>query len=566
MIHFDDQKQNDQIRELKEKEEEDLAEILATRHGIRYVDLTGININTDALKLIPEDEARKARFAVFDLVGKRAKIAVQSPTKEDTQSQIKDLESRGYVCELFMVSIKSLERAWSRYQDISYSNVSKAGTLEVSATELEQITKQVISVAGAEKIIKDTLSLSTSFRISRIVEILIASGVALKASDVHIEPEQEDVTVRVRLDGVLVVVAHIDRETYRMVLSRIKLLSGLKLNIHESSQDGRYSIKMGGKELEIRTSVLPGNNGESIVMRILDPSTIALPITSLGMWPNTLAEVKKQINRPKGMILNTGPTGSGKTTALYAFLNHLKTPEVKIITIEDPVEYHLAGVVQTQVDRKKDYDFASGLRASLRQDPDIIMVGEIRDKETAETAIHAALTGHLVFSTLHTNNAAGAFTRLIDLGINPKILTSAINIAIAQRLVRKLCNECKEKIKLEGSDLELVKKTYDGIVHKEVPFTEEIFKAKEGGCEKCNHTGYKGRIAIMEAVLTDEKVEDVIEKNPSEREIMRVSKDQGIADMVEDGVMKILAGTTSLDEVTRVADMYSREGKDFSGI
>jgi type II secretory ATPase GspE/PulE/Tfp pilus assembly ATPase PilB-like protein len=261
------------------------------------------------------------------------------------------------------------------------------------------------------------------------------------------------------------------------------------------------------------------------------------------------------------MILNTGPTGSGKTTTLYSFLSKVKNPGVKIITIEDPIEYHLAGIVQTQVDAKKGYDFANGLRATLRQDPDVLMVGEIRDLETAETAIHAALTGHLVFSTLHTNTAAGAYPRLIDLGVNSKILTSAINMVIAQRLVRKLCQNCKQEINIEGENLDLIKNIYDSIRETDKPaFTGKSFKAV--GCDKCNNTGYKGRVGIFEVILNSSKLEDIVQNNPSEREIKKLMEEEGQLDLAQDGVLKIVEGTTTVEEVVRVVDLIRREGKD----
>lgn len=383
---------------------------------------------------------------------------------------------------------------------------------------------------------------------------------SLGASDIHIEPEDDFIQIRFRLDGVLIEVTKLDQETYHLLLSRIKLLSGMKLNIKETAQDGRFSIAIGEREIEIRSSTLPGNYGESVVMRLLDPASIQVKIQDLGVPDKLLKVFMEALAKPNGMILNTGPTGSGKTTTLYAFLRLKKTPEIKIITIEDPIEYHLDGIVQTQVDNEKGYDFATGLKKTLRQDPDVIMVGEIRDLETAETAVHAALTGHLVFSTLHTNNAAGTFTRLIDLGVNPKILTSAISMAIAQRLVRRLCDGCKEEKILEGENLILMKQVYESIKEKEVPWSDKTFTAKVGGCEKCNQTGYKGRIGVFEAVLSDKKVEEALESNPSEREIKEAAEHQGIMDMAQDGVTKILKGYTDLEELRRVVDLSTRSG------
>jgi len=554
-------KVDDKIELLKRQEEEELAQMLSSRYGIKYADLYNTSINTNALRLIPEENARKAKIAGFDILNKKINLAIQSPNREETQNEIKDLENRGYLVEPFLVSTKSLEKAWMLYKDISFAVESKAGTLEVSSEEIEKFISNVQSVVDAKKLITDIMKMNRGFRISRIVEIVVAAAIATGSSDIHVEPEDNDVRLRFRIDGILVEVTLFDDETYRLLLSRIKLLSGLKLNIKNMAQDGRFSVRIGTREIEIRSSVLPGNNGESIVMRLLDPNSLTTPIQELGVSDKLLKIFLREIDKPNGMILNTGPTGSGKTTTLYSFLNKVKNPGLKIITIEDPIEYHLAGVVQTQVDAKKGYDFAAGLRASLRQDPDVLMVGEIRDLETAETAIHASLTGHLVFSTLHTNTAAGAYPRLIDLGVNPKILTSAITMVIAQRLVRKLCPFCHQEINLEGENLEIVKNIYDSIKDPDKPpFTGKSFKGV--GCDKCNGTGYKGRIGIFEIVLNSSKLEDIVQDNPSEREIKKLMQEEGQLDMAQDGVLKIVIGMTTFEEVVRVVDLVRREGKD----
>lgn len=552
---------DDKLQTLKRQEEEELAQILSQRHGIRYADLSEVRINTNALRIIPEENARKAKIAAFDVLNKKINLAVQSPIKEETQNEIKDLENRGYLVESFMVSTQSLEKAWALYKDLSFAVESKAGTLEVSSEEIEKFISTVQSIEDAKKLIQNIMGMNKGFRISRIVEIVVAAAIAVGASDIHVEPEDNNVRLRFRIDGILIEVILFDEETYKLLLSRIKLLSGLKLNIKNSAQDGRFSVRIGTREIEIRSSVLPGNNGESIVMRLLDPNSLTTPIHELGVSNKLLKIFLREIDKPNGMILNTGPTGSGKTTTLYSFLNKVKNPGIKIITIEDPIEYHLAGIVQTQVDAKKGYDFANGLRSTLRQDPDVLMVGEIRDLETAETAIHAALTGHLVFSTLHTNTAAGAYPRLIDLGVNSKILTSAINMVIAQRLVRKLCQNCKQEINIEGENLDLIKNIYDSIHETDKPiFTGKSFKAV--GCEKCNSTGYKGRVGIFEVVLNSSKLEDIVQNNPSEREIKKLMEEEGQLDLAQDGVLKIIEGTTTLEEVVRVVDLIRREGKD----
>jgi type II secretory ATPase GspE/PulE/Tfp pilus assembly ATPase PilB-like protein len=311
-------------------------------------------------------------------------------------------------------------------------------------------------------------------------------------------------------------------------------------------------------DIEIRTSTVPGAYGESVVMRILNPKSISVPIEELGFPPRLLNILMTEIARPNGLLLTTGPTGSGKTTTLYSFLRKSQSPDMKIITIEDPIEYHLEGVVQTQVEEKKGYTFESGLRAALRQDPDIIMVGEIRDGETASTAIQAALTGHLVFSTLHTNNAAGTFTRLVDLGVDPKVLTSSVRVTMAQRLIRTLCKECKKESQVPEDKkhyIEELLKSLQGFEElKEVQnITNTCYQAV--GCEACNMTGYKGRIGVYEAILSDQHIETIIRENPSEREIKQAALAQKIINMKQDGLIKVLKGVTSFDELERVVDM-----------
>ncbi len=559
-IQFDEKKQDERVKLMREREEEDLAQTLATRYGLQYMDLTAETIYTDALRLIPEDRAREHFVAAININNRKISLAMKSPNRQEVQNEMAELEKNGYFVNPIIVSQKSLEKAWSRYADLSFAKESKMGSLEVSSEEIQKFISEVKTIDDARKVIADILTAKKSFRVSRIVEIIVAAAIATKASDIHVEPEEASVTVRLRIDGVLLIVSNLDHETYNLLLSRIKLLSGLKINVKDNAQDGRFSVKIGDKEIEIRSSVLPGNYGESIVMRLLDPNSLTIPIETLGV-PKYLQEIfEREINRPHGMILNTGPTGSGKTTTLYAFLNRKKGPDIKIITIEDPIEYHLEGVVQTQVNPNKDYDFAKGLKSSLRQDPDVIMVGEIRDLDTAETAVQAALTGHIVFSTLHTNNAAGAYPRLIDLGINPKILTSALTMVIAQRLARILCPNCKKASTLTGEKLEIAKSIYESIPEKHKPtWTDTVYEPV--GCTKCNMTGYAGRLGIYEAIVTNQEIEELVTMNPSEREIKVLATKQGMLDMAQDALIKILEGKTDFDEVGRVIDMEKREGK-----
>ncbi|OHA92398.1 MAG: hypothetical protein A3J09_02530 [Candidatus Zambryskibacteria bacterium RIFCSPLOWO2_02_FULL_51_21] len=428
--------------------------------------------------------------------------------------------------------------------------------MDISNDEIIEVTRKVRALSDIKSMIESVLSLKRAYRISKILEILLAGAISLKASDVHLEPEEESIRLRYRLDGVLTDILRFDKETYELLLSRIKLVSELKLNLKEKAQDGRFSIKLAEVEIEVRTSLLPGPYGESVVLRVLNPDAIAVELDKLGIHPKLLEILNKEVKKPNGMILTTGPTGSGKTTTLYAFLKRIYNPEIKVITIENPIEYHLPGIVQTQTEPDKGYTFAEGLRSALRQDPDVIMVGEIRDDETAGVAVNAALTGHLVLSTLHTNNAAGSFPRLLDLGVNPKVVSSALNVSIAQRLVRTLCQSCKKESLLEGADKEKVEKILSEISDK--IYLEGVQKDKNWtpvGCPECNGLGYKGRIGVYEAILIDAEIEKAVIKNPSERDIREAAKPQKMLTLAQDGVIKVLKGVTSMEELSRVVDL-----------
>ncbi len=553
-LSFDEDKQNRQLSDLHHKEEEDLVQILSGKYGLEYVNLTAIPVSADALRLIDEPVAREGLVAAFAIVDKKIKVAARNPQDPKVIAVIEDLKTKGFTPELFITSTQSLEKAWKIYGDLSFSYESKAGSLEISSEEIGNIANKVSNLPAIIAILEQTMAAKKSYRVSRILETAVAGAIAIDASDIHFEPEENYIRLRYRLDGVLQEAIHFDLETYALLLSRIKIISGMKLNIKKDSQDGRFSIKMASGDIEVRVSILPGAYNESVVMRILNPKSIDVPLDKLGINPKLLDILVKEMARPDGMILTTGPTGSGKTTTLYAFLKKIKSPDVKIITIEDPIEYHLEGIVQTQVN-DKGYNFVEGLRAAVRQDPDIIMIGEIRDGETATIAVNSALTGHLVFSTLHTNDAAGTFPRLIDLGVNSKVITSSVRVAMAQRLARKLCSFCRKEIKLEGDSQQEIETVINGIEDKNLIPGDRSKIWEPVGCEKCNKTGYKGRIGIYEAILTDEKIENAVEMNPSEREIWLAAKGQGILTMKQDGVLKILQGITSLEELERVISL-----------
>ncbi|MBP9701790.1 MAG: type II/IV secretion system protein [Candidatus Pacebacteria bacterium] len=550
MVTFDEDKSNRKIGELLKKEEEDLVQLLSQKNNIEYIDLSVISINTDALRLIDEHKAFDAKVAAFAIVDKKVKIAARNPSDPKVSDIAEGLKHSGYEPIVFIASTASLEKAWKAYKDISFAYETKAGALDIANEEISNIVAKAKSLPETQAILKEILIQNKSYRVSRMLETIIAGAIATEASDIHLEPEEEYIRLRYRLDGVLADVITFDVATYSLLLSRIKLLSGLKLNVKKGAQDGRFSVKVKDTDIEIRTSVLPGAYNESVVLRLLNPKSIAVPLEELGIHTKLLKLLLEQIDKPNGMVLTTGPTGSGKTTTLYAFLKKVYGPTVKIITIEDPIEYHLEGITQTQVN-EQGYNFLEGLRSALRQDPDIIMVGEIRDGETAAIAINSALTGHLVFSTLHTNDAAGAFPRLLDLGVNSRVMGSAINISLAQRLVRKLCTSCKKEIDNTNPKVQAVLETV--IDKKEIPQTAKLWQAV--GCEKCNQTGYKGRIGIYEGILLDAEVNKIVEMGGSSQEIKTAALPQGILTMAQDGVIKALQGVTSIEELERVIEI-----------
>ncbi|MDB5238836.1 MAG: pilB1 [Candidatus Parcubacteria bacterium] len=550
-IHFDEEKQNQRMADLLHKEEEELVSLLSGKYGVEYINLLGTGINSDALRLIDEKTARELKLSPFALIDKKVKIAARNPQDPKIQAALAEMQKKGYQPELYIASTQSLEKAWKGYKDLSFTYESRAGSLEISSEEIGAIVSEAKSLPTVISILQNTVNANKSYRVSRILETIVAGALAVNASDIHLEPEEGYVLLRYRLDGVLQELVRFDNETYGLLLSRIKLISGMKLNLKKDSQDGRFSIHLSFGDIEVRVSLLPGAYNESVVMRLLNPKSINVPLEELGIHPKLLAILNKEMNRPDGMILTTGPTGSGKTTTLYAFLKKVHTPEVKIITLEDPIEYHLPGIVQTQVN-DKGYTFLEGLRAAVRQDPDIIMIGEIRDGDTANIAINSALTGHLVFSTLHTNDAGGTFPRLIDLGVNPSIIPSALRVSMAQRLVRKLCTACRKESVLEGAAQQEIETTLADVEDKTLIPAERGKIWSAVGCEKCNKTGYKGRIGIYEAILMDQEIEKVVQSSASDREIWQAAKKQGLLTMKQDGVIKVLQGITSLEELERV--------------
>lgn len=553
MGKFQEEKSQRRIGILRKREEEEVVKLLADRYNMAYVNLAIFPIETDALKIIAEEISRSGEMAIIRIIGKKLHIAIRKPDKPETVTILNRLKEDGYVYELFISSLSSLEHAWEAYKKVSVAHIITEGAIQISSERIIQMQSQLTTIGQIKEIIEKTMTSRTS----EALEVILAGALALDASDIHVEPQTDEaIRLRFRLDGVLYDIIPIPRKLFNLLVSRIKLISELKINIHDRAQDGRFTIKTKPTDIEVRTSVLPGPNGENIVLRILNPKAIDMKFNELGMQPWVVKAMEMEMNRPNGMILTTGPTGSGKTTTLYTFLRTIYNPTVKIITLEDPIEYHLKGIEQTQVNSEKGYDFVNGLRSIVRQDPDVILIGEIRDLETAEVAMHAALTGHLVFSTLHTNDAAGTIPRLIDLGVKPAIMAPAMNVSMAQRLVRKICPQCRKENQLTQKQKKAIENELPNFPKNiSVPPESEwkIFIANEAeGCDICHHTGYKGRLGIFELIFIDNTIEKMIMTSPSEFDIKKAAIEQGQITMRQDGILKVMAGITDYKEYERI--------------
>lgn len=552
MVQFDTSKDPLKESDRRAQEEERYIQQIAPTLGYGYVYLRGYSINPEAIPLIAEDRARDLQVVCFDINQRNISLGAKNPNAPKVQALIQEFAMRKYTVTLFMCSTLSLEHAWKRYADVHQTTAEKKGVLEIDTDVVDTLTKQITSIKDLEANLAQIKTANSSRRISETLELIFGGALALKASDIHIEPEEGTVRVRYRFDGVLQDALEIDARIYERILSRLKLLSGMILNSKKIAQDGRFTFEAGERDIEIRSSIIPGAVGESIVMRILDPTVASFSMDNLRLNNRIKTAIQQELKKPNGLIITTGPTGSGKTTALYAFLREAHNDGVKIITIENPVEYKLEGIVQTQVG--DDYTFASGLKAILRQDPDIIMIGEVRDHEVAETAIHAAQTGHLVFTTLHTNSAAAGFARLMDMGIDPRIFGTSINIVLGQRLVRILCTSCKKAYTATPAELARVKEI--AASHPDQPSVPEpLTLYRSAGCDACGNTGFKGRVSILEGVIMDDAVEEAVIRDPREHVILEAAKPQALPTMTEDGIEKVLAGITSLDELARVVEL-----------
>lgn len=547
------------IQRLRVKEAEDIAQKISESTRIPYLNISFKPVDRSALELVPEQKAKDAGLAVISHHGEMLTVIVQNPEDPLAKDIIDELKAQFSVVSVFVTSEFGLQKAWNLYAQRLKKKIS--GQIEISQENFDHFRQVVTTIPKLQQGVAEIVSQPD---VSVILELILASSVSLRASDVHIEPEEKDIRLRIRIDGVMHEIANFNQHIYRLLISRIKLLSSMKLNIHGNAQDGRFSITLENTEIQVRTSVLPGEYGENIVMRLLDPDSI-LSIPELGLNPDLMSLVEHELKRPNGMILVTGPTGSGKTTTLYAFLIHLATETVKIVTVEDPIEYKIEGISQTQVHPEKGYTFANGLRSILRQDPDIILVGEIRDLETVDMALQAALTGHLVFSTMHTNDSAGTIPRMIDLGASSATIGPAVNMSMAQRLVRKVCPDCHimrkitpEELSSLREDLAMPQEALENLhYYKEITakLTPELEVAQVKGCENCNNSGYFGQVAVYEIILIDEKLENfILENSPSIVNIREFAKSRGMTSLRQDALLKVIEGITTSEEVDRIID------------
>lgn len=514
--------------------------------NLPYVDLRETSVKKEILNKVPEQVAKNYRVAAFATSGEhRLKVAIADPKNIQALEALEFISKKGgFSIDLHIASEASLARAMQGYGNLSIevSKVLKDASKEMKDAEVKE---EVESAKDLEKIVSDA-------PIAKAVGAILKYAVKNDASDIHVEPTESDIKIRYRMDGVLVNTLNLPRKAHDALVSRVKILSNLKIDENRIPQDGRFNADFDGREIDFRVSTFPTVMGEKVVMRLLDKTAGLKSLEEIGITGRGFDKLVEGISKPHGMTLVTGPTGSGKSTTLYAVLSRLNNVGVNIVTLEDPVEYHMDGVNQSQINPLIGYTFANGIRSILRQDPDIVMVGEIRDQETAEMAVNAALTGHIVLSTLHTNDAAGALPRLVDMGVENFLIASSVNTIVAQRLVRKICTQCRQKVVLSPTEKEQMNKTIaampKGVQAKIKPLSTYTFM-KGAGCDVCGKTGYKGRQGIFEVLPMSDTVKDLLLKNGSGDQINDQAIIEGMVTMQQDGVLKVLAGITTLEEV-----------------
>ena len=539
------------LLESKLIDEAGLQKVYAYVLGIPFVDLAKEAVPLDILQIVPEPIARKYNIVSFEKQGQNLKVAMLNPEDLQTIDFIKKKSGLRIIpCLTTKESIQATLRSYEKSLKAEFGDM-----LEITAEN----PKEGDDHGNLEK-------MATDLPVVRIVDTLLKHAILQSASDIHIEPSDKEVLVRYRIDGVLHDAMTLPKDAAAGIVARIKVLSNLKLDEHRSPQDGRFKIEKDDYKISFRVSMLPVFDGEKIVMRLLDESAKGLTLEKMGLVGDSLEVVHREIKKPNGIILVTGPTGSGKTTTLYTIMDILNTPEVNISTVEDPVEYRMPRVNQTQINPKVGMTFAAALRSLLRQDPDILMVGEIRDEETLEIALHAAMTGHLVLSTLHTNSAAATLPRMLDMGAEPFLIASTVNIIIAQRLARKLCQECKKSYTLDPDEAKALEKSVDtGEVFAYLKSQESIGNVmgnaksladltfyKPAGCDQCGGEGYRGRVGLYEVLAMETNIRKLVTQSATSEVIEAEAKKNGMSRMSEDGFLKAVQGITTIEEILRV--------------
>lgn len=532
--------------ELKEKEE--ITAQNAAQLGLQYIDLSTFPVSAESLRSVPQEVAQERGVVCFYSTPEEIRVGILEPSEELGQF-IFDLGERHHAkTTIYLISENSFEHVLKLYENLP---IVKEITKDINITD-DDLAKFGEDINNLQKLQEKFVDVS----VTDILILMIAAALKINSSDVHVEAEEGGIAVRYRIDGILHDVATLPKEQWKRFVSRIKLLAALKINVTDKPQDGRVTLRLGSGTLDVRVSTLPTIHGESVVMRILHSGSKGVTYDELGLRGEAYQKLKKEVERPNGMIITTGPTGSGKTTTLYGILRTLNKPGVKIITLEDPIEIKMDGINQSQVDISRDYTFAKGLRSILRQDPDICMVGEIRDLESAEIAIQAALTGHLMLSTIHTNSASGAIPRFLSMGVKPFLLAPALNAVIGQRLVRRICQNCVVEDEVGPETLRQATELLEKLPPAEKAKVDmgNLHFYKGAGCEQCSGLGYKGRIGIYEIFIMTKEVEQIIlSEQVSEYTIQEIAVKNGMVTMAQDGVLKALDKITSLYEVFRVS-------------
>jgi type II secretory ATPase GspE/PulE/Tfp pilus assembly ATPase PilB-like protein len=543
------QKMESGLAKINRQGKEKATQEKAASMGMNYVDINTTPVNPDLLKLIAPEVAKANLIIPFYRLGKKLRVAVAHPTNPATREVINQLKLQGYLININLSSDEAIIEALKAYESDQYK-VKKEISTELDEAKIKNLENELAELSKLGEKIKGASS-------EEAVYLICVGALRAGSSDIHLEAEDKYVRARFRVDGLLHEVFRIDKSIWANLSNQFKYQSKLKVNISNIPQDGRFNFQVNDRKIDVRVSVLPTEFGESFVMRLLDSGRHLVTFEELGYSGQYLQKIQKLTELSHGMILMTGPTGSGKTTSLYTMLAKFNDPQAKIITLEDPIEYHLEGISQSQINEKGGYTFASGLRSILRQDPEVIMIGEIRDLETAETAAQAALTGHVLLSTLHTNSAIETIPRLANIGLPAFMVAPALHAIIAQRLARRICPSCQEQKPIPSAQLDEIKKIVETIksIRPSEPLVIPETLPVASGCDICSHTGYKGRVAVVEMLEVDFEMKDLIMNKASLTKIIESARRRGMITMHEDGILKVIQGITTLEEVHRVTSI-----------